>query len=347
VNSPLWSDGTYKERFLALPRFDENGSPRPLITFHPRNSWAFPNGTVLVKSFAMEMIENDPASRRWIETRFMHREQNEWVGYSYRWNDEQTDATLVAREGVDSTFEVQTLDGIDARPWRYPSRTECMVCHSRAANYVLGLSTPQLSCNHDYGGAVDNQLRVFEQMGLFDNDWQADAIAELRDDLAADGKTVEEIDAIINASTNNGDQRQAPRTSLLPREFGQYEQLADPYDESLDLNLRARSYLHANCTHCHVEAGGGNSQINLAFWIANEDTKMIDVLPVHHRFDLEDARLVAPGRPEQSVLLHRLSIRDRGQMPQLATYRHDDRAVALIREWIASMAAKVEDEAGD
>jgi uncharacterized repeat protein (TIGR03806 family) len=347
VNSPLWSDGTYKERFVALPQFDETGNPRATITFHPRNSWTFPNGTVFVKSFAMEKVAGDPASRRWIETRFLHRQQNEWVGYSYQWNDEETDAVLVASAGADVTFDIKTTDGIESRPWRYPSRTECMVCHSRAANFVLGLSTPQLHCEFAYDQAPDNQLRVFEHLGVFDNDWQADAIADLREDLAAEGKTVEEIDAIVNTSTNNGDQRQAPRSSLLSKELSEYETLADPYDETLDLDLRARSYLHANCAHCHVEAGGGNSQINLAFWVANEDTKMIDVVPVHHRFELDDARLVAPGRPESSVLLHRLSIRERGQMPQLATFRHDERAVALIREWIATMAAKNEDDAGD
>ena len=31
-----------------------------------------------------------------IETRVLLRQQGEWAGYSYRWNDEQTDAELVA-----------------------------------------------------------------------------------------------------------------------------------------------------------------------------------------------------------------------------------------------------------
>ena len=52
--------------------------------------------------------------------------------------------------------------------WHFPSRAECMVCHSRAANFVLGLSTLQLNKDHDYGGreAKANQLRVMEQLGL-------------------------------------------------------------------------------------------------------------------------------------------------------------------------------------
>ena len=43
---------------------------------------------------------------------------------------------------------------------------ECMVCHSRAANYVLGLSTLQMNRDHDYGGRVDNQLRTLEHLEL-------------------------------------------------------------------------------------------------------------------------------------------------------------------------------------
>jgi putative heme-binding domain-containing protein len=47
--------------------------------------------------------------------------------------------------------------------------------------------------------------------------------------------------------------------------------------------------------------------------------------------------LVAPGHPDRSVLLHRLSVRGRGQMPPLAINTEDERAVALMRAWIAAM----------
>ena len=33
--------------------------------------------------------------------------------------------------------------------WHYPSRAECMVCHSRAAGFVLGLNTLQMNRAHD------------------------------------------------------------------------------------------------------------------------------------------------------------------------------------------------------
>src|SRR5207247_1811687 len=96
-----------------------------------------------------------------IETRLLHREQGEWAGYSYVWNDEQTDATLVSREGMDKSYTIRdgkAPGGSRVQTWHYPSRAECMVCHSRAANYVLGLSTMQMNKLHDYGSARVNQL---------------------------------------------------------------------------------------------------------------------------------------------------------------------------------------------
>ena len=64
---------------------------------------------------------------------------------------------------------------------------------------------------------------------------------------------------------------------------------------------------------------------------------VLDVKPLHHQFDIQDARLIAPGDPDRSVLLYRMSIRDRGQMPQLGTNRVDERAVELLKTWIRSL----------
>lgn len=288
VNAPLWSDGTYKERYMALP------GEAPKIGLRPDHGWDFPEGTVFVKSFALQPQEHDPATRRWIETRLFTKQQGEWAGYSYAWNDQQTDATLVAAEGADREFRVQSDNGERAQSWRYPSRTECMLCHSRAANFVLGPSTLQMNKDHDYDGVVDNQLRVLEHLGL----------VQLADKTPQD-----------------------------------HPRLVNPYDEAQDLEMRARSYLHANCSSCHIGAGGGNAQIDLAFTTRLEKTNAVDAKPLHDNFGIGEARIIAPGAPERSVLLHRMSIRGRGQMPQLATEIPDLAAADLIRRWIQSLPA--------
>ena len=52
----------------------------------------------------------------------------------------------------------------------YPSRTDCWVCHTASAGSTLGLKTPQLNGNFDYNGTVDNQLRSWNNIDLFDTD---------------------------------------------------------------------------------------------------------------------------------------------------------------------------------
>lgn len=309
VNAPLWSDGADKVRFLALP----GEAPRIDIPENNRG-WILPNETVAVKSFAIEMTEGDPGSKRWIETRLLTKQQNEWFGYSYRWNGEQTDATLVATEGLDETLTIKTAEGTRQQSWHYPSRAECMVCHSRAAGFVLGLSTGQM--NRDFvpepsaksaaagdlskeaapGIARENQLATLARLGLL----------------------------------------------KLEKPPEEHEQLVDPFDETKPLDQRARSYLHANCANCHVEAGGGNSQMILEFSAPADRRKLIDAVPVHDKFGLPDARLIAPGDPGRSVLLQRISRRGRGQMPQLATSRVDDAAVRMITSWVIELGQQTD-----
>ncbi len=339
VNAPLWSDGSYKERFIGLPESAGVDGHPPRIDVTSKWGWNFPDGTVLVKSFALEMEEGQPDSRRWIETRFLTRQEGEWVGYSYRWNEAQTDAELVQSEGVDQAFTVRTATGTRKQAWRFPSRTECMVCHSRAANFVLGVSTAQLNRPHGADGTGENQLETFERLGILRMPWKAAAIQQLRAQRQAQGDSAEAIDVLVKALGPIGNQRLAPPTSLWPQDVDAYPRLVDPYDEGADLTARARSYLHANCAVCHTNAGGGNSQINLEFGVSDEGAKMIGVKPVHHTFGIPDAQLVAPGDPARSVLLHRVAIRGRGQMPQLATSRADERAVNMLTAWIEALAA--------
>ncbi|MCX7429739.1 MAG: hypothetical protein NTY17_01805 [Planctomycetia bacterium] len=65
--------------------------------------------------------------------------------------------------------------------------------------------------------------------------------------------------------------------------------------------------------------------------------KAVGVKPLHATFELPEVKLIAPGHPERSVLFARMSRRGSGQMPQLATAIVDDKALAVVREWIESL----------
>jgi len=369
VNAPLWSDGAIKDRFIALP-----GDTH--IDFGTGRGWNCPEGTVLVKSFSLELEAGNPASRRRVETRLLTKQQNEWIGYSYQWNDEQTDAVLVELPGKDQIFTIRdpaVASGTKQQTWHFPSRTECMVCHSRAANYVLGLTELQMNKLHDYGGVVDQQLRTLEHLGVLRVNireheaqfhrpfvWVEERLKSLLNVVAPSPKkkpTKEPLSQSIARSIADRlliepvrkpwrDVRKAIAVRLerhpiavawLPKRPEEYRSLADPSDSQADLDRRARSYLHANCSQCHVEAGGGNALMELEFTATIEKLRLFDIRPQHHTFGLPDARLVAPGKPESSVLLKRLSHRGQGQMPPLATSIADREGIELLTEWIRKM----------
>jgi len=162
VNTPLWSDGARKRRWIAVP-----GSTR--IQFHPTEAWSFPLGTVLVKHFE---IETAPGTTLRLETRVLVHETNGWQGYTYRWNAQQDDADLLP--GSDSvTFTVQdpaAPGGQRQQTWNFPSRPECFACHTTAAGEVLGVRAPQLNREFAYPQVSDNQLRSWNHIGLFTTD---------------------------------------------------------------------------------------------------------------------------------------------------------------------------------
>ena len=339
VNAPFWSDQSFKVRFIALPEFDSEGKPT-FIDYSSSKSWTFPNGTVIVKSFALEMEHGNPQSKQWIETRFMTRQEGEWAGYSYLWNKEQTDADLVESAGRDVSFQIADKgekEGTRKQVWHYPSRAECMVCHSRASNFVLGLCEVQMNKSHDYKTGSENQLHHLEQLRIL-KPRSSDLKEALKRIGQADGKKDKELDEWVNTQLSFPDQRKpATPDYLLPLPASQLKKLVNPYDKNQPLEARVKSYLHSNCANCHINAGGGNSQMDLDFFADKTKIKILDEKPNHHTFGFKDAKIIAPGDPERSVLLHRISIVGTGQMPQISRNMVDKQAVELFTEWIRSL----------
>ena len=92
VNAPQWIDNGAKQRFLGLP----NQLKIDFVEIsEDASTWGFSDGTVAAETISLAMTDANPASRKRIETRILVRRQSQWLGYSYLWNDEQTDATLI------------------------------------------------------------------------------------------------------------------------------------------------------------------------------------------------------------------------------------------------------------
>jgi uncharacterized repeat protein (TIGR03806 family) len=121
VNSPLWSDGENKGRAFAIP---ENSHIEVLTD----GDYEFPLGSVLVKHFL--------SGSRYLETRLLIYNSVGWSGYSYEWNEEQSEASLL---DSDKTVDIEGHQHI------FPSRSQCNDCHSAAANVSLGIEHGQLN----------------------------------------------------------------------------------------------------------------------------------------------------------------------------------------------------------
>lgn len=161
VNSPLWSDGALKERWIAVPASQQ-------IAFSPSNSFSFPAGTVFIKNFDLTVNETNGATRR-LETRFLIRDDNGGVyGATYRWRDDHSDADLVSAPQTEN-INIVTATGVRTQTWYYPGPLDCLVCHNPNAGSVLGVNARQLNGPFTYSatGVTDNQLRTWNRLGLF------------------------------------------------------------------------------------------------------------------------------------------------------------------------------------
>ncbi|GAA4052696.1 SO2930 family diheme c-type cytochrome [Parerythrobacter jejuensis] len=107
--------------------------------------------------------------------------------------------------------------------------------------------------------------------------------------------------------------------------------------KTADVTASARGYLDVNCAHCHRPgATASNSGLDLRW--EQQDRMAIGVMkrPVaagrgSGGFDFD----VVPGRPQESILLHRMRVNEPGvAMPELGKATVDAEGVALIERWI-------------
>lgn len=112
-------------------------------------------------------------------------------------------------------------------------------------------------------------------------------------------------------------------------------------DETLDLNLRLRSYLDINCAHCHSEESYCEYRpMRFAFHENEDDTNKGVCVQPDTQID-GTSHIVVPGNLEASVMRFRVtSIEEQNRMPLLGrTLKHEE-GVRLIEEWINSLSGE-------
>ena len=297
VNSPLWSDGLNKRRWLKIPggkQIDNSDVENP--------NWTFPVGTVFVKHFE-HPTELDSNSRpRKIETRVLEMDVNGRIfGATYVWNESGTDAIISLERSevnlhADNTTGKVFNNGTSQQVYRLPGFRDCLVCHNH--NYqVLGINAAQLNRSASLG-SDENQLAEWSRRGLFLNPYSEERLRE------------------------------------MPR-------LVDLHDDSQSIEMRARSYLHSNCSFCHYPEGTQRTHFDARITTSLAAAKMIAEKSETGYFEVDGRKsdwVIKPGFPEESAAFRRLRTSDRERsMPYLGKSIVDQDAVDVFQKRIASL----------
>jgi uncharacterized repeat protein (TIGR03806 family) len=307
LNTPLYSDGALKFRYVYVP-------PGQQAQYREEGVFEFPVGTVLIKTFAFAADMRRPAENvRFLETRLLIRRADGWVAYPYVWNEAQTEARLSvigANVPVSFTNEVGQAIALD---WAVPNRNQCKGCHDLSGEFIpIGPTARNL--NRDGDGEAFSP-------------WDGPQIPRSEPIL------VNQLDAW----TQKGILAGAPSGSAAPR-------VPRAFDEASGaLDLRARAYLDVNCAHCHNPQGPAHTSGLDLRWSQHEPIAWgVGKRPVAAgRGSAGFEFAIEPGHPERSILLHRMRSTDPGvMMPETGRQLVDARGAALIEEWIAHMDAE-------
>lgn len=184
AGTAFWEDGAEAERWIALrgtssiatvarARPGRKGR-EPTVEY--TTTW--PAGAVLVRTLLFGALAPTATGRtRPVETQLLHFDGEAWNAYSYRWNEEGTDADLVPAEGAEMVLRAaadpQAL-GPRTRDytWRFEARAECLRCHNTWNGGPLAFTPVQLHA------AGDAQRRDLLALGLVDEHFFARAAQE-------------------------------------------------------------------------------------------------------------------------------------------------------------------------
>ncbi len=124
------------------------------------------------------------------------------------------------------------------------------------------------------------------------------------------------------------------------------EPAAEVADEAAPIDLRARTWLSANCAHCHRLRGGGSVTIKTNLSEKLENMDLLGIKPLKGGFGLDDPKLLSAGQPFNSVLYYRSVTSGVGHMPMIGAKTVDPLGAKVLHDWIASLGDSPEPKPG-
>jgi uncharacterized repeat protein (TIGR03806 family) len=124
----------------------------------------------------------------------------------------------------------------------------------------------------------------------------------------------------------------------LPADPSALPKLAAHTDDTRSLEDRARSYLDANCAHCHRPGG------TVAYFDARYETPLAQQQLINGAVLLDEGidhpRVIAPNDIWRSIAFMRADTNGDLRMPPIARETIDRAGVALLQQWIESLPGR-------
>ncbi|MFN3463114.1 MAG: SO2930 family diheme c-type cytochrome, partial [Terricaulis sp.] len=302
LNTPLYSDGALKFRYVYIP-------PGQQAQYRDEGVFEFPVGTVLIKTFAFAADMPQPAENvRFLETRLLIRRAEGWFAYPYVWNEAQTEARLSPiGANIPVSFTNEQGQAI-ALEWAVPNRNQCKACHDLSGELTpIGPNARNL--NRAYPYPYTQSIDVVLLYDAPQDQLQYWVERRLLDRLPADPPRTP------NALSDPAAPLELRARAYLDVNCAHCHNPQGPaHTSGLDLRWSQHEPIAWGVGKRPVAAGRGSAGFEFA---------------------------IEPGHPERSILLHRMRSTDPGvMMPEIGRQLVDERGAALIEEWIARMDAE-------
>jgi len=268
------------------------------IGFTPDAEWSFPPGTVFVKTFQMPTDDAHPESTRRLETRLLVRDDE---------------------GGVYGVVYKWRADNSDAELLPPSSLTEKIPIRARDGStreqtWYYPSRENCLTChNARAGGVLGLKTRQLNRAITYPSGVSANELA-----------TLNHLHLLTPAPS-------AADLATVPT-------LAAMNDDSRSLEDRARSYLDANCAHCH-RPGGTVAYFDARYSTPLERQELIDG-PVLINEGIDRPHVISPHDIWRSIAFMRVDTNGDVRMPPLARETIDTHGVKLLQDWIESLPGK-------
>ncbi len=117
-----------------------------------------------------------------------------------------------------------------------------------------------------------------------------------------------------------------------------FDTLAAAADKTRSVEDRARSYLDANCSHCH-RPGGTVANFDARYDTPLDKQELVNG-PVLIDQGIDRPRIISPHDTWRSIAFMRVDTTGDIRMPPIARNTIDPAGVELLREWIMSMPGR-------